>query len=153
MDTYTDGHRWTIQAPPLCKGPTPIFRAWAASPHGRLPGTLWYCYCYAFWQDLADVRIAYSGLYFCYNNVINTILKVFYSQVALVGVKWGHQTKMWKYRTLHRLLLPVWHTILYYSYTSSIGKVISIFGILYQSFFTVMPSFVGTGPTLQDTDH
>ena len=36
------GHSWTIQAPPPCKGPPPIFRAWAASVHGRLPGILRY---------------------------------------------------------------------------------------------------------------
>ena len=34
------GHGWTIQAPPPCKGPPPIFRAWTVSVHGRLPGTL-----------------------------------------------------------------------------------------------------------------
>jgi len=28
-----------VQAGSPCKGPPPIFWAWAASPHGRLPGT------------------------------------------------------------------------------------------------------------------
>ena len=37
---HLHGDSWTIQVPPLCNGPPSIFGAWAASTHGRLPGTI-----------------------------------------------------------------------------------------------------------------